>query len=89
MDLKRGDFLMQPRIFIGKVIKKNREIHKITQANLAERSSLSLVSISKFERNITEPSFATIIKLAKAFEMEVSEFVREIEEGIEMDQTPD
>ncbi|ETI65883.1 helix-turn-helix domain-containing protein [Neobacillus vireti] len=80
---------MQPRIFIGKVIKEKRVIHKITQAELAERSSLSSISISKCERNITEPSFETIIKLAKAFEMEVSEFVREIEESLEMVQTPD
>ncbi|MFK9094215.1 helix-turn-helix domain-containing protein [Bacillus salipaludis] len=75
---------MPPKILTGKVIKKYRLIHKISQAELADLCSLSPISISKFERNISEPSFESIVKLAKAFKMEVSEFIKEIEESLEI-----
>ncbi|MBO0959940.1 helix-turn-helix transcriptional regulator [Neobacillus sp. MM2021_6] len=75
---------MHHKILIGAVIKRNRLIHKISQAELAERSSLSQITISKCERNISEPSFETIIKLSQAFKMNVSEFVSEIEESVRL-----
>ena len=46
---------------------------------MAERCSLSPIAISKFERNISEPSFETTVKLATAFGMKASEFIIEIE----------
>ncbi|WP_374049583.1 helix-turn-helix domain-containing protein [Neobacillus sp. OS1-2] len=77
---------MHHKILVGKVIRKKRVSLKISQLVLAERSSLSPIMISKFERNLSEPSFETTIKLAAAFGMKASEFIKEIEDTIDRDQ---
>jgi len=80
---------MPTKILVGNVILKLRSLHKITQEELAARCSLTPNSISKLERNISEPNFETILKLAKAFDMKASEFIKEIEESLEMAQDLD
>lgn len=67
-------------ITIGKVLKKLRLIKKLSQEELAARSSLDRTYISMLERNIKQPTITTIFLLSEALEIKPSEFVKELEE---------
>lgn len=67
-------------ITIGTVLKQVRKSLKLSQEELAYRSSLDRTYISMLERNIKQPTITTIFLLAQALEMKPSEFVQLLEE---------
>ncbi len=60
-------------INLGKRIKFLRENVHLTQEKLAEKSGISLDYLGKIEVNINKPGLKTIIKLAKALDVEIKE----------------
>ncbi len=59
---------------IGKIIKEKREELGLTQNEIADYLSISPQSISKWEREIAEPSIEYLPKLAKIFECPIEDF---------------
>ena len=55
----------------GRRVRSLRRLRDITQADLAERTGLSIEYISKVERGLTSPSFASIASLADALQVPV------------------
>lgn len=70
-------------ITIGEVLKRVRKSKKISQEELAHRSSLDRTYISMLERNIKQPTITTIFLLSKALELRPSEFVQQLEDEFE------
>ena len=54
---------------IGDRIKEAREIHSISQAELARRAELTPAAISQFESGEREPSYASLKRLASSLEV--------------------
>ncbi|MEH7352111.1 helix-turn-helix transcriptional regulator [Neobacillus drentensis] len=75
---------MNHMIQIGEVLKKMRQEKHISQEKLARDISINPTSLSKLERNICEPSLETIFLIASGLDMKASEFVKKIEENLEM-----
>ena len=59
---------------IAQKIKYYREKQKITQEKLAEKSGLSLDYIGKIEVCINKPGLKSIIKIARALDVEIYKF---------------
>jgi transcriptional regulator with XRE-family HTH domain len=53
----------------GANLRHHRKARRLTQAGLAEQVSLSTEMISKIERGVAAPSFATIEKLSEILEV--------------------
>ena len=70
-------------ITIGKVLKQIRKSLKLSQEELAYRSSLDRTYISMLERNIKQPTITTIFLLSDALEMKPSDFVQLLESEFE------
>lgn len=85
IDLKRRYFLLSEieNITIGTVLKRVRKSLKLSQEELAHRSSLDRTYISMLERNIKQPTITTIFLLAEALKMKPSEFVQLLEDEFE------
>ena len=58
---------------LGKNIKKYRESAKMTQQGLADKVGKSLNSIGMIEVNFSRPSLDTVIDIAEALNISVSE----------------
>ncbi len=56
-------------------LKALRHRHKMTLDQLAQRSNLTKSYLSKVERGMSEPSISTVLKLAKAFNVDVSDLI--------------
>lgn len=56
----------------GRRVRSLRRLRDITQADLAERTGLSIEYVSKVERGLTSPSFASIGSIADALDVRVS-----------------
>ena len=60
---------------------KNLRIEKgITQKDLADLTGISEQSISPIEGGKQNPSYTTIVLFAKAFDMTISDFFKDIED---------
>lgn len=59
---------------IGRILKEKREDLGLTQNEIAEMLMLSPQSISKWERELAEPSIEYLPKLAKIFECPIEDF---------------
>lgn len=70
-------------ITIGTVLKRVRKSQKLSQEELAHRSSLDRTYISMLERNIKQPTITTIFLVAQALGMKPSEFVQLVEDNFE------
>jgi transcriptional regulator with XRE-family HTH domain len=68
--------------YIGVGLGRMRNERDWTQEKLAEKSNLSYRTIQKLEHNINSPTLHSIVKLAKAFEMENWEFLKNINNEI-------
>ncbi len=68
--MKRGD---KTKELVGKRIKELRRAKRMTQEELAEKTNISAKYLSSIERGLENPTFDTIIKLAYALDVEVSE----------------
>ena len=64
------------RAILAKNIKVNRGYRNWTQADLAEKSGLSIVYLSDIERGNKWPYLDTLIKLANAFKLDVYELLK-------------
>lgn len=58
---------------LGKRIKYLRELKKLTQDKLAEKSGLSIDYIGKIEVNINKPGLRALIKIANALDVHIKE----------------
>ncbi|CAM5192513.1 Transcriptional regulator with XRE-family HTH domain OS=Castellaniella defragrans OX=75697 GN=HNR28_001592 PE=4 SV=1 [Castellaniella defragrans] len=52
-----------------------RRRHRLTLEQLAQRSNLTRSYLSKLERGVSEPSISTVLKLAGAYGVDVSELI--------------
>ncbi|REB10033.1 XRE family transcriptional regulator [Sporosarcina sp. BI001-red] len=66
-------------ITVGAVLKRLRKSLKLSQEELAHRSSLDRTYISMMERNIKQPTITTIFLLSDGLEIKPSEFVQLLE----------
>jgi transcriptional regulator with XRE-family HTH domain len=64
------------RLTLAVNIKQYRERRNWSQADLSEKAGLSIVYISDIERCNKWPYIDTLVKLAKAFEIEVYELLK-------------
>ena len=64
------------RIILAGNIKRYRKRRNWSQADLAEKSGLSIVYLSDIERGNKWPYLDTLVKLAEAFEIEVFELIK-------------
>jgi transcriptional regulator with XRE-family HTH domain len=55
----------------GKRIKQLRRSQKLTQAELAEKISLSVNYVSQIETGVASPTFETIVKLSQGLQVEL------------------
>ncbi len=67
-------------ITVGAVLKQIRKSKKMSQEELAHRSSLDRTYISMLERNIKQPTITTIFLLSEALGLKPSEFVNLLED---------
>jgi len=58
---------------LGESIRSLRKKQGLTQEQLAERSGLDSTYISGIERGIRNPSFKSLVSLAKGFGISISE----------------
>jgi len=56
---------------IGKQLRAVREGHHILQKDLAMRAGLDKSYISKLERGLADPTFSTLSKISKAYNLSV------------------
>lgn len=82
--LKRSVPLIQTdeEMYIGIGLGRIRNERDWTQEKLAKVSELSYRTVQNIEYNRTSPSGTSICKLAKAFEMEPWEFLKNINDEI-------
>ena len=64
-------------VYIGEKLKEIRTRRFLTQEELAEKADVSHSTIVNIERNHAEPQFRTIRKLAKALDIDPTEFLGE------------
>ena len=67
---------MEVRTTLAKNIKAFRNRRNWSQADLSEKSELSIVYLSDIERGNKWPYLDTLVKLAKAFNVEVYELLK-------------
>lgn len=66
-------------ILLGSKVKSRRLFIGLTQEKLAEKCSLDRTYISLLERGQRNPSFLTLLKVAKGLEISVSELLHDTE----------
>ena len=65
--------MVEARILFGKRVKELRRMKRLTQAQLAEITDLSVNYISQIETGEASPSFETMVRLAESLEIEMKE----------------
>jgi PAS domain S-box-containing protein len=71
----------------GKVVRKQRKFLKITQLELAERSSLDNTYISQIERGLKNPSIYSFHKIANSLELSEKELFQKMSDEANKDTT--
>jgi transcriptional regulator with XRE-family HTH domain len=61
----------------GSKLKQFREQAELTQAELGARCDMAYQAIARLERGENEPSWPTVLKLAKALGVEPNDFMAE------------
>ena len=59
---------------IGEKIKKKRKELNLTQEYLAKELNISRQAISKWEKEMSEPSMENLVKLSEIFEVDIEYF---------------
>jgi transcriptional regulator with XRE-family HTH domain len=59
-------------------LKELREAAGISQEELANRAGMSVASIRSLEQDRSEPSWSTVLKLARALNVRTTEFERPV-----------
>ena len=60
---------------LGKHIKSIRKQRKLTLESLCYKNSLEPSTISRIEQGIVEPKYLTLVKLAEAYKMTISQLL--------------
>ncbi|MCM1004297.1 MAG: helix-turn-helix domain-containing protein [Candidatus Gastranaerophilales bacterium] len=60
---------------LGKHIRYLRTKHKITLENLCYKNGLEPSTVSRIEKGLVEPKFLTLLRLAEAFNLTISELL--------------
>ena len=60
---------------IGQIIKENREMHHMTQQELAQKVRVGVNTIEKYENGEQIPSNQTILKLSTVLDIPASELL--------------
>jgi transcriptional regulator with XRE-family HTH domain len=68
----------QHRRLLGESVRSKRNKAKFSQEKLAERAALSTVFISRVERGKESPSVDSLVKIAKALNVRVSDLVKSL-----------
>jgi putative transcriptional regulator len=68
------------KVVFGKRLSKLRAERSWSQEDLSERAEIGIKHISSLENGHREPCLGVILKLAKSFDMSVSELLRDIDE---------
>lgn len=66
---------MQPRAQFGDNLRRLREAAGITQMDLADRCEMHFTAISRLERGLRDPRLTTLVKLARALGVAVTDLV--------------
>ena len=61
---------------LGQSVKELRQSLRLSQSDLAERSETSQRFVSALERGAANPTLATILKIASALQVEVTELLK-------------
>jgi DNA-binding XRE family transcriptional regulator len=69
----------ETRKSLGEVIKKYRTEKKMTQEFVAEILGVSRQAVSKWESGAADPSTSNLVALAKLFEIEPEDLLREVQ----------
>jgi len=69
--------IMLDVVKIGKSVREQREHRFMTQDQLADKAGINRDTLSRIERNMVEPRFSTIMKLAKTLGVDPHELVDE------------
>jgi transcriptional regulator with XRE-family HTH domain len=64
---------------LGEAIEELRDEADLTHEELADRLEMSFQRISELERGIANPTFATLVRITKGLDMELSELASRIE----------
>jgi transcriptional regulator with XRE-family HTH domain len=59
------------RLHLGQRVKYLRRLSNLTQAQLAEKTNLSINYISEIETGVTSPTLKTLLKLAQELNVEM------------------
>jgi transcriptional regulator with XRE-family HTH domain len=62
-------------VHIGQRLKRQRTLRALTQAELAERASVTTATVARIERDEIESRMTTLRKLAQALEVDPAELV--------------
>lgn len=72
----------QTVVTFGKRVARLRRIHDVKQADLATDAGITTKALSEIERGLTAPSFLTLIKLAEALKVPISQLFADDQTGI-------
>ncbi|ORN05180.1 helix-turn-helix domain-containing protein [Lentilactobacillus parabuchneri] len=61
---------------IGKVLQQQRIQHHWSQAELADKLNISRQSISKWEQDVSLPSFANVVAISDLFKISLDDLIR-------------
>lgn len=67
--------LADPRVALGNRIRELREIHRVTQEDLAERSGLFRTYLSRIEAGLANPTLTGLHQLAQGLGVPVAELL--------------
>lgn len=79
----KGDFALIDfeSVVIGEVLERLRRSKRLTQKDVADRTNLTEVAISNLERDLSKPTFETLISLAYGLDMHPAQLMYEIVES--------
>lgn len=64
---------------LGEVLRSHREACHMTQEFVAQQMGVSRQAVSKWEQGASEPSTTNLIKLARVFNVDPADLLREVE----------
>ena len=70
--------MADPRVVLGREVKRQRNVSGLSQEELAEKADLHRTYVGQVERGETNISLMNLVKLAKALRVRVRELVDEI-----------
>ena len=70
---------------LGDKIAELRKLNNMTQSDLGEALNISPQAVSKWERNLSQPDFDTINKMATLFKVPISKFSENDDENFVQD----